>query len=69
MIDIYEIDKMFKSFNIDEANFTIKDNEDTENKSFYYCNLDDDEFQIGEDGGMITNYVTTKHSDKDEQEV
>ncbi len=55
-IDIFELDKMFKKFDIDEANFTLKDNEDRENQSFYYCNLDDNEFQLGEAGGIATNY-------------
>lgn len=57
---IFKIDEFFKSINVDEANLTIKDNTEQDNQGFYYCNLDDNEFQFGEEGSIATNYKSIK---------
>ena len=42
--DVQKLYQFFMLLNIDEANFTVKENTDSENISYYYCNLDNDEF-------------------------
>jgi len=53
-----ELDRFCKKHDIDEMNFTVKKNTDEDNPSFYYCNLDDNEYQFGETGDIPTNYKT-----------
>ncbi len=51
----YDLDDFCKRHNIDELHLTIKGQDD----SYYYNNLDDNEFSFGVDGDMPTNYIST----------
>lgn len=53
-------DHYFKELQIDECTFTLKGDNPNEDVLYYYCNLDNDEFQLGIVGDIPTNYLTNK---------
>ena len=53
-----ELDRFCKYWDIDEINLSIKQDTEEENQGYYYCNLDDNEYQFGMVGDMPTNYVS-----------
>ncbi len=56
IVDPHYYDQLFRLLNIDEANFSIKQSGERQNDVYFYCNLDDKEFQFGEEGSVVTNY-------------
>ena len=63
-----ELDKFCKDWDIDEINLSIKQNTEEENQGYYYCNLDDNEYQFGIVGDIPTNYESNTISMEDNNE-